>query len=539
MSLEQKIGQMFICGFPTEQPDENIQTLIEDYHLGGIIYFRRNVKSLTQMKALSDSLQSLALRDEQPPLWIAIDQEGGMVARIDVEEMSSIPGNMALGATANTEYSFKAGSVNASELLSLGINMNLAPCLDINNNPMNPIIGIRSFGEDPDQVSEHGEAVIRAYQEQGLSAVGKHFPGHGDTMSDSHFGVAIIPHDMDRLRKIELKPFVKAIEYGIDAIMTAHVIFPAIEPNQIPATLSSAVLTDLLRKELGFQGLIMTDCLEMHAISQTCGISEGAIRAINAGADCILVSHTYSEQVAALEAVKKAVETGVIKESTIDDAVTRILAMKDKRLGSRYCEDGSHTNVIENQVEISGSHQSLLTEITDSVITLVKDEGQLPLKGNEPVLVIWPKVDSNDQMDQPWTHQITLGSVLNERRNDVKEMDMSLDPSLDEIENILLASQSYKQIVMATYTAGDKLSNGQRILAEKLISRNHKSLIVTSMRNPYDYKYITDVPAYICCYENTPLILQSLASVLTGSITPKGKLPVTLSDQYPIGWGIE
>ncbi|HEY2495320.1 MAG TPA: beta-N-acetylhexosaminidase, partial [Paenibacillus sp.] len=390
MSLEQKIGQMFICGFLADQPDPNIQTLIEDYYVGGIIYFRRNVKSLAQMEALSDSLQSLALRDGQPPLWIAIDQEGGMVARIDVEEMSSIPGNMALGATANTEYSFKAGSVNASELLSLGINMNLAPCLDINNNPMNPIIGIRSFGEDPDQVSEHGQAVIRAYQEQGLSAVGKHFPGHGDTMADSHFGVAIIPHDMDRLRKIELKPFVKAIEYGIDAIMTAHVIFPAIEPNQIPATLSSAVLTDLLRKELGFQGLIMTDCLEMHAISQTYGIPEGAIRAINAGADCILVSHTYSEQVAALEAVKKAVETGVIKESTIDDAVTRILAMKDKRLGSRYSEDGSHTNVIEHQVEISGSHQSLLTEITDSVITLVKDEGQLPLKGNEPVLVIWP-----------------------------------------------------------------------------------------------------------------------------------------------------
>lgn len=272
-------------------------------------------------------------------MWIAIDQEGGMVARIDHKRVSRIPGNMALGATGNPDYSYGVSRVSAEELLQLGINMNFAPCLDVNNNARNPVIGVRSFGEDPERVAEHGVAVIKAFQEKGLSAAAKHFPGHGDTNVDSHMGLATVEHDLDRLQQVELKPFIEAIRAGVDVIMTAHVIFPAIEPERIPATLSRSVLTGLLREDLAYDGIIVTDCLEMHAIAKFFGIGEGAVNAIEAGADVVLVSHTLNDQIEAIEAVKHAVRTGRISEKTIDAAVTRILALKNKRLVSLKTSD--------------------------------------------------------------------------------------------------------------------------------------------------------------------------------------------------------
>ncbi|MFW6229939.1 MAG: glycoside hydrolase family 3 protein, partial [Halanaerobium sp.] len=280
MSLEEKVGQLFQVGFSGSTVNDEIKDLIENYHIGGVIYFSRNIKNPAQTAELSNNLQQLALDSGSGfPLFISADQEGGTVTRL--KGATHFPGNMALGAAQSKNLTEKVAQATASELKNLGINVNLAPVLDVNNNPANPVIGVRSFGEDPELVAELGMSYIKGLQSEGITATAKHFPGHGDTDTDSHLDLPIIKHQRSRLDEVELYPFKKAIEAGVDSIMTAHVYFPAIEKEEgIPATLSKSVLTDLLRDELKFEGLIITDCMEMNAIVNTFGTVEGAVRTI-------------------------------------------------------------------------------------------------------------------------------------------------------------------------------------------------------------------------------------------------------------------
>lgn len=529
LTLEQKIGQMFICGFDALAPNDHAKKLIQDCHVGGIVYFRRNVQKLSQLSELSSSLQELAASSGQPPLIVAIDQEGGMVARIDHEGISRIPGNMALGAAGSQEYTYQVGKIGAKELRALGINMNFAPCLDVNNNPRNPVIGVRSFGEDPKAVADHGLAAIRGYQEEGVSATAKHFPGHGDTSVDSHLGLASVPHDRTRLEKVELYPFKKAIEDEVDAIMTAHVSFPAIEPEGIPATLSHAVLTGLLREEMGFYGLIITDCLEMHAIAKEFGISEGAVRSIEAGADCVLVSHTLADQEAAIRAVVDAVNSGRISEERIDASVERILTLK-----MRNADTAKNLPAID-LMEISLEAKGLLSEIAGKGITLVRDEAQLPLNRGESVLVYWPELLKATQVDEAWSRSYTLGDALGARGGIVEEIRIGTDLSDEEVNAAFQEAGGYKQVVVATYTSESKLPTGQRKLVDKLMQLDDVKLIVASTRNPYDLNDLPQIPTYLCCFENTPYYMDALAGILYGDVVPEGRLPVSLNEKFPTG----
>lgn len=529
LSLKQKIGQMFICGFGALIPNDHARKLIEDHHVGGIVYFRRNVQKLSELSALSSSLQELAASSGQPPLIVAIDQEGGMVARIDHEGISRIPGNMALGATGSEEYTYQVGRIGAKELRALGVNMNFAPCIDVNNNSLNPVIGVRSFGEDPKAVAAHGVAAIRGYQEEGVSATAKHFPGHGDTSVDSHLGLASVPHDRSRLEQVELYPFKKAIENHVDAIMTAHVSFPAFESEPIPATLSHAVLTGLLREEMGFSGLIITDCLEMHAISKGVGIPEGAIRSIEAGADCVLVSHRLEEQEAAIQAVLNAVQTGRISEERIDESVERILSLK-MRNGST----ASSLQAVDNE-SISRESKVLLSEIAGKGITLVRDKEQLPLSREVSTLVYWPELLKATQVDEAWSHSYTLGDAAAALGGVVEEIRIGTELSDAEVEAAVQEAARYKQIVVATYTSESRLPSGQRKLVEKLMELDSAKLIVASTRNPYDLNDLPELSTYLCCYENTPFYMDALAGVLYGEVVPEGKLPVTLHDKHEAG----
>ncbi|MCL6457729.1 MAG: hypothetical protein K6T85_06960 [Gorillibacterium sp.] len=325
-SLEEKVGQMFMCGFDGAVPSEGIRELIVDKRIGGIIYFRRNVEHAAQVADLSRALQEINGGEQATPLFIAIDQEGGMVSRID-REITLIPGAMALGAAGTVEDVYQTAVISGRELRLLGINLNFAPSVDVNNNPLNPVIGVRSYGEDPISVAEMGVAAVRGYGHAGVAATVKHFPGHGDTEFDSHLGLPLIPHNEERLWEVELYPFIQAIEAGVDAVMTAHVVFPAFGNAELPATLAASVVTDLLRIRLGFNGVIVTDCLEMKAISDVYGIAGGAVMAVEAGADVILVSHTLAEQRAAIEAVTDAVRVGRIPLQQIDNSVKRILVL--------------------------------------------------------------------------------------------------------------------------------------------------------------------------------------------------------------------
>ncbi|MCP1185502.1 beta-N-acetylhexosaminidase [Paenibacillus sp. 1781tsa1] len=542
LTLEQKVGQLLMCGFHGQHADEQITHLIRNYHIGGVIYFRRNVHSVDQLTRLSAELQDMAAEAGAIPLMISVDQEGGMVARIDKEGMTQVPGNMALGATGNPEYTLECAQILGRELKSIGIDMNLAPVVDVNNNPLNPVIGVRSYGEHAESVAAHGVAAITGYQSQGIAATAKHFPGHGDTAVDSHLGMVTVPHDRNRLEQMELLPFRRAIEAGVDAIMTAHVMFPSIEPEPIPATLSRKVLTGLLREEMGFKGIIITDCLEMHAISKPYGVAEAAIRAVEAGADLILVSHTLQDQVAAVEAIVQAVRTGRITEDIINKALERIITWKAARCG--YPDTGLDSPKASETIEAidvepvnynestepsdpSELNESTLFKIASSSITIVHNDGLLPLDPEKDVHVIWPEVVQRTEVDEPWSHTESLGIALSQLRGRVREHNITTQPTYDEADRILGEVLESEQVIVCTYTSAGHLPKGQQYLVEKL-SENH-SLIVIALRNPYDLLEISRPGSYVCTYENTPAVVRALSHVLTGGLQPTGRLPVRLS----------
>ncbi|MCB0114223.1 MAG: hypothetical protein KDD84_09040, partial [Caldilineaceae bacterium] len=336
MTLEEKVGQLFMVYFRGPTMSDDLRQKIEDYHIGGLVLFAiaGNIEDTAQVATLLNDAQSLAVQSgAQVPLFVSVDQEGGPVVRL-TDGFTVFPSQMAVGATGSITQAQRMAEVTAQELKALGFNMNLVPVIDVNNNPDNPVIGLRSFGSSPDAVAALGTAVIEAYAAQGMVVTAKHFPGHGDTAVDSHYGLPVVPHDRAHLDTVEFPPFRAAIAAGVPAIMTAHVLFPAIDPGEgQPATLSSLVLDGLLRQEMGFDGLIVTDSLSMGALANLVGTTEAAQLAFRAGADLLAygadVSHSPAESVAAYERLLSLVQSGEISEARVDESVRRILSVKE------------------------------------------------------------------------------------------------------------------------------------------------------------------------------------------------------------------
>ena len=327
VNLREKIGQLFMLGFHGTEPSQDLRDLFKTYHPGGVILFSRNLEDPGQAAHLTNALQKLA---PKMPLLVAIDQEGGRVARLP-KGFTVFPGQGTLGQAGTADLAYAFAEVTARELRAIGVNMDMTPVLDVNTNPRNPIIGDRAFGSDPLLVETLGLAVIAGLQDNGVLACGKHFPGHGDTAADSHKELPTVSHGIDRLREIELRPFVHCFANGLAAVMTAHVRYPALDPDA-PATLSPAILTDLLRTHLQFKGLVLTDDLEMHAIVDHYGIEDAAVRALRAGADILLICKDRDRQVAAMEALYRAVKDGDVPELLVEHAVLRILEAKNRCL---------------------------------------------------------------------------------------------------------------------------------------------------------------------------------------------------------------
>ncbi|MBB6669697.1 beta-N-acetylhexosaminidase [Cohnella nanjingensis] len=519
MRLEQKVGQLFMCGFSDTVPNEPILRLIREYGIGGVNYFRRNVRDPAQAAALSAALQQAS----EVPLLVSIDQEGGMVAGIE-RGVTLMPGNMALGATRDTDGVYRAALIAGRELRAMGINMDFAPCLDVNNNPDNPVIGVRSYGESPDLVARMGAAAVRGYRDAGVTATVKHFPGHGDTNVDSHQALPLVAHDRQRLHEVELMPFKAAIAVGVDAIMTAHVVFPAYEDRSIPATLSPRILTGLLREELGFEGLITTDCLEMNAIWKGVGVGEGAVMAVEAGADLVLISHRIELQIEGIEAVIAAVRSGRISEARIDASVERLLRVKERRGLFRQPDAAAKPDL--HDVVATEASLAVAKSLSERSVTLVKREGRFPLRPDAGTYVVWPDMRPVSETAEPAGQETTLGRVLSQRLTEVKEQVIDVEPSDEQIASVLAGSQGYAQIVVATYNAG--FSEGQRRLVRALAERSGTDLIVASLRIPYDLASFPQVKTYLACYENKPLAIRSLARVLTGEIPATGRLPASV-----------
>lgn len=327
MTLDEKLGQMIIAGIDDVKLNEKARELITTYHVGGIILYKPNVKDTKQLVTLVNELK-MSNTGNKLPLWLGVDEEGGRVTRLP-EEITKTPTSQAIGKTGKPAIAHEIGQLLGKELIAYGLNMDFAPDLDINSNPKNPVIGDRSFGATATIVSNYGIPMMKGLQEMKVIPVVKHFPGHGDTSVDSHVGLPIVQHDLARLRKLELVPFSEAIKQQADAVMVAHILLPKIDATY-PATLSKKIMTDLLRKELGFQGLIMTDDMTMGAIAENFEMSEAAVKSVLAGSNVVLVGHDPDKAIAVLHALHTAVKAGRIPMETIDQSVAEVYRLKLK-----------------------------------------------------------------------------------------------------------------------------------------------------------------------------------------------------------------
>lgn len=349
MSLDDKIGQLVIVGLDGFTMDNNINNLIKEHKVGGIILFKTNVDNSKQLIDLTNSLKTSNFQNKTS-LFISVDEEGGRVSRMP-NEINNFPSNKFIGKRNNNNLSYNIGKTIAEELNDFGFNMNFAPVLDINSNANNPVIGDRSFGSNPGIVSKLGIKTMNGMRDNNIIPVVKHFPGHGDTSVDSHIGLPIVSKDLTTLNNFELIPFKEAIKNNVDAIMVSHILLNKIDANN-PASMSKTIITNILRKSLKFTGVVITDDMTMGAIIKYNDIGKAAVKSFNAGSDIILVCHEYSNEIEVINSLKKAVKDKTISESRLNESVYRILKLKEKyNINNNNIRSSIDINTINNKIK--------------------------------------------------------------------------------------------------------------------------------------------------------------------------------------------
>lgn len=586
MSVRDKVTQMLMVDFRkwgsnaeeaadfTEMNDE-VFSIVQEYNFGAVILFSNNVKETEQTFRLTQALQEAATLDQGIPLMITVDQEGGNVVRLG--SGTALPGNMALGATyaANgTKYAKQAGQIIGSELSVLGINTNLAPVVDVNNNANNPVIGLRSFGDDPDMVGALASAMVEGMAEYGVIGTAKHFPGHGDTATDSHYGLPIVNKSLDELAQNELKPFRILISYGIEMIMTAHILYPALEDDQIlstktgeleslPATMSDDILTNLLKEEMGFEGIVVTDAMNMAGITDKWDIVQASVISIQAGTDMICMpTRLYcKEDLANLDAVidgiVKAVEDGEIPMARIDDAVTRILTVKYNRGILAY--DASALS-LDKALETVGceANRNAEREIAAAAVTLIKNENEvLPLKltSNSRVLMLVAFEDESALTLMAWNRAKASGLIPEGAEVDYYRFSaesMADGAFVPELEQKLAAADTLVIISECGKIERMEYQHWLTAMPNALCSYASdcgKTSIVISADKPYDAQLYPDADAIVVGYgcrgasvdPTTVLVgdvtgeqkaygpnILAAVEVILGTFSPSGKLPLNI-----------
>ena len=504
MTLEEQIGQTLMVGFRGTTPSQEVINLIQQYHIGNIILFSRNVHDAQQMRTLTQSLQQVAREaGHTHPLLIAIDQENGIVQRMG-EAATLFPGNMALGAIGSEQIAFEVALATGHELKALGINMNLAPVVDVNNNPANPVIGVRSFGQDASLVAHLGSAMVKGYQNAGIIACLKHFPGHGDTAVDSHLALPTISHPFERLDAVELVPFKSGIEIGAESVMIAHVNFPALTHNDaLPATLSSVVIQELLREKLGYKGVIVSDCLEMHAVSDTFGTESAAVMGLQAGIDLVLVSHHYIQQRGSFEAIKDAVQAGTLSPLVVQQAAERIVDLK-----ARYLSWDDIT--LDSDYE---THAQLQDRAYELSTTLVRNEDALlplHLEAGENIVIVSPPRNTMTMVEDRYYSDKTLREIIGQYHNNVNILPIAPE---DKYQELLQKTRETDIFIVATVNA--HLDEVQANIVRFLTSIRRR-VIGIAVRNPYDLLAYPQLHTYLVTYEYTQPALLAAARVLFG-----------------------
>ena len=514
MSPAAKVGQLLMVGFGGTDVTPQMVRWIKRRQVGGVALFARNVVDAGQVRALNAKLLQLS-RGGLPP-FLAVDQEGGGVVRI-TDGLSPLPGAMVLGATHDPALAYLAGQATAIDLRRLGFSMNLAPVVDVASNPHNPVIGTRALGEDPAEVGELAAWFIRGQQEAGLCSVAKHFPGHGDTQADSHFALPSIDADWPRLEAVELLPFRRAIAAGVDAIMTAHIALPKVaEPDGVPATVSPIILTQMLRRRLGYEGIVMTDGLEMQAIAQRYGTGRAAVAAILAGADVPLVLWSEAAREGVYRALLAAVRDHTITPERLDASVRRILAVKVRR--GLLDAPASARGV--QPIEPNPWHQALMQQVARRGLTLLRNRG---------ALVPLAEVHGADGRRRRLLVLAPAGSFAARMAEDA-------DVAVVYLPNVPSRAQRREVADQATRLAADvdavvvAVTNAYQVeMARRmLLARPELPAAAVSLGSPYLLGDLPETDAALCAYSSLPDAQRAAADALLGRTAIGGRLPVSL-----------
>ncbi|MBN0048158.1 glycoside hydrolase family 3 C-terminal domain-containing protein [Streptomyces actuosus] len=555
MTLEEKVGQLFVTrvhGHSATAPDQadvdtNLQELgvrtaaelIARYRVGGIIYFAwaHNTRDPLQIAGLSNGIQRASL--DPPgglPVLISTDQEHGIVCRVG-KPATLLPGAMAMGAGGSPTDAHTLGRISGAELRAMGIRQDYSPVADVNADPANPVIGVRSFGADPKTVADLVAAEVRGYQGSRVAATAKHFPGHGDTAVDSHYGFPVITHTRQQWETLDAVPFRAAIAAGIDSIMTAHIQFPALDDSGDPATLSHPVLTGILRGELGYDGVVVTDSLGMEGVRSKYGDDRVPVLALKAGADQLLNPPSLD---VAWHAVLNAVRSGELTEERLDTSVLRILRLKAK-LGlfeRPYVTRSGVARTVGTPV-----HLDTADRIAERTTTLLVNEGPLlPLspRGHRRILVVGADPASPSGTTGPPTG--VLAAALTGLGFTATALPTGTAPSAADVDRAVAAAGEADAMVVTTYNVS--AADGQRTLVRRLLATG-RPVVAIAVRNPYDVAQLPGVTACLASYAWTDVELRAAARVVAGRVNPSGRLPVPVQRAddptqvlYPIGHGL-
>jgi beta-N-acetylhexosaminidase len=508
-----------MLSFAGLEPPAELLAGLARQHLGGVTLFRAlNVKDPAQVRRLTEALQRAAAEAGQPRLIIAADQEGGQLMAVG-DGPTAFPGNLALGAAGSADLARQAGYAMGMELAALGINVNYAPVCDVQLNPRNAVVGTRSFGEDPALVARMCAAMVEGIQAAGVAATAKHFPGHGDTADDSHFGTAVLPHDEARLRRVELPPFAAAVQAGARLVMPGHIALPGLGGAALPATLSAPTLRGLLRGELGFDGVIISDALDMKAIEQGPGLVIDAIAATAAGVDMLLLNIDAAGQRSVYAGLVQAARRGLLAEADVLASAERVLALKEW-LGRRE----------QPRLEVVGcaEHKALALDIATRAITLVRDRaGRLPLRPapEARLAVVAPRPADLTPADTSSYVVPALGEALRRYHPAVDDFVIPLDPGEADIAALRQRLSEYDLVIAGTINAGEH--PGQAALVNALLAAG-VPLAAAALRMPYDLAAYPAAPTYLCAYSIVEPAMQALAAALFGRAPCEGRLPVTI-----------
>lgn len=492
--------RQLMFSFEGDTPPAPILDGVRDGKISSFCLFSgQNGTTPAQIRALTDALHTAAAEGGHPPPLIGIDQEGGQLMAI-AEGVTELPGNMALGAAGSTELAYAAGGVLARELLAMGVNLNFAPALDVNINPANPVIGTRAFGDTPEAVARLGVALLRGLQDNGVMATAKHFPGHGDTAQDTHHSSAVIPHPLERLQTVELPPFEAAIAAEVGAVMTAHIRVTALDADN-PATLSPAVISDLLRGQFSYTGLVITDAMDMHAVARF-GAQASTQAALDAGVDLVLLGHLPG-QFALMKHFAAQERPG---------AVARI-----QRARARLPRTLPALETLQ-----SAENQAIARQIAEQSITVVQGSHALPIPADAAPLVLMPVPENLTPADTSAGVTIDLAGALRPFIPGVRGACFPMRPTPNDIAGLLALAEGAEVVIVGTLDAAQHPAQAELV---KALHAAHPNLIAVALRTPYDLMAYPQVANYLCTYGIRQPSIDALACVLAGSLKPTGQLP--------------